>query len=259
MTRFFLFLALLLSVVTLQANGKPPLRVGMEMTFPPFEMTDPKGKPVGVSVDLALALGKALGREVEFEDIPFPGLIPALKTGKIDCIISSMTATPERSRSVAFSQPYVKTGLALLVGKHSGATDVASLDQPGRSVTVKKGTTGHLYASRQLKKAQVLVFDSESRCVLEVAQGKADAFIYDQISIYVHWKKFPESTVAYLKPFQEEEWAVAVQLGNETLLRQINEFLTDFRARGGFDELSQKWLSEVKADFDKLGVPFLFF
>jgi len=258
MTRFLLLLALLLSTVTLRADEKPPLRVGMEMSYPPFEMTDPKGKPIGVSVDLALALGKALGRRVEFEDIPFPGLIPALRTGKIDCIISSMTATPERSRSVAFSQPYVKTGLSLLVAKDSGVSDIPSLDQPGRTVTVKKGTTGHLYASRHLKNAKVLVFDSESRCVLEVTQGKADAFVYDQISVYVHWKKYPESTIAYLKPFQEEEWAIAVQLGNETLLRQINEFLSEFRAKGGFDELSRKWLSDVKADFDKLGIPFFF-
>ena len=88
----------------------------MELSYPPFEMTDPQGRPTGVSVRLAEALAKHLGRELVVENIAFDGLIPALKTGKIDCIISSMTATPERSRSIAFSEPYLKTGLALLVG-----------------------------------------------------------------------------------------------------------------------------------------------
>lgn len=250
-------LAVLLPCLAVAAE-KPPLRVGMEMSYPPFEMTDAKGKPAGVSVDLALALGKALGRKVEFENIPFPGLIPALKTGKIDCIISSMTASPERSRSVAFSDSYLKTGLALLVGKGSDMTDISSLDQPGRKVAVKKGTTGHIYASRHLKKARVLVFDKESECVLETTQGKADAFIYDQISVYQHWKKNPQTTKALLNPFQKEEWAVAVRLGDEALCQQINAFLADFRAKGGFEELGDRWLAEPKAEFARLGVPFFF-
>ena len=98
------------------AAAAPPLRVGMELSYPPFEMVDPRGEPAGVSVRLARSLGDHLGRDVRIENIAFDGLIPALKTGRIDCIISSMTATPERSKSIAFSEPYLKTGLALLVG-----------------------------------------------------------------------------------------------------------------------------------------------
>src|SRR4051794_16222310 len=79
------------------------LIVGMELAYPPFEMTDEKGNAAGVSVDLAKALGKYLNREVEIQNTPFDGLIPALKTGRIDLIISSMTATPERAQSLDFS------------------------------------------------------------------------------------------------------------------------------------------------------------
>src|SRR5262245_39406388 len=95
------------------------LIVGMELAYPPFEMTDTQGQPTGVSVDLARALGKQLAKEVEIQNIPFDGLIPALKTRKIDLIISSMTATPERAESIDFSEPYLKTGLCLLTGKNS--------------------------------------------------------------------------------------------------------------------------------------------
>ena len=66
-------------------------------------MTDTNGAPAGISVDLARALGKSLGRPVRIENLSFAGLIPALKTGKIDLIISSMTATPERAQSIALA------------------------------------------------------------------------------------------------------------------------------------------------------------
>src|SRR4051812_37554598 len=103
------FLAAALCGCDKGATGKNQLRIGMELSYPPFEMTDEQGRPTGVSVDLAQELGKALGREVKIENIPFHGLIPALQTSKIDLVISSMTATPERAQSIAFSEPYVST------------------------------------------------------------------------------------------------------------------------------------------------------
>jgi polar amino acid transport system substrate-binding protein len=133
--------------------------VGMETAYPPFEMTDIHGNPAGVSVDLAKALGAYLGRPVEIENIPFDGLIPALQTRKIDLIISSMTATAERARAIAFSDPYLKTGLCLLVGKTSPIQSIEEADQPGRVIAVKRGTTGHLYAMDRVKHALLRVLD----------------------------------------------------------------------------------------------------
>jgi polar amino acid transport system substrate-binding protein len=117
------FLSLLTTFVVLLTGCSPAphaqLRVGMELAYPPFEMTDTNGQPAGVSVELARALGQSLGREVEIVNLPFAGLIPSLQTHKIDLIISSMTATPERAESIAFSDPYLHTGLCLLVGRNS--------------------------------------------------------------------------------------------------------------------------------------------
>src|SRR3954467_2701798 len=123
------------------------LTVGMELSYPPFEMTDEQNRPTGVSADLARALGKYLGKEVEIQNLPFDGLIPALKTGRINLIISSMTATPERAQSIDFSDAYVKTGLCLLFGTNSNVQSIRELDQPGKTVAVKLGTTGYNYAS----------------------------------------------------------------------------------------------------------------
>lgn len=237
---------------------KNRLIVGMELSYPPFEMTDEQGLPKGVSVDLARALAKSLGREVEIQNLPFDGLIPALKTGKIDLIISSMTATTERAQSIDFSEPYLKTGLCLLVGKNSALQSIAEVDQPGKVLAVKLGTTGHHYATEKIKQAKVLVLDKEDACVLEVVQGKADAFIYDQMSTFKNWQRNPDTTRPLLKPFQEESWAIGIRKGNGALVEQVNQFLKDFRARGGFEELGDRHLKEQKEAFQRLGIPFYF-
>jgi polar amino acid transport system substrate-binding protein len=229
----------------------------MELSYPPFEMTDPQGQPTGVSVRLAEALGKHLGRDVVIENVAFDGLIPALKTGKIDCIISSLTATPERARAIAFSEPYLKTGLALLVGTQSPVQSAANLDVAGRTIAVKKGTTGHQYAAT-LKQARVLVLDKESAAVMEVAQGKADAFLYDSLSVFRNQRRHPDTTRAILRPFREETWAIGLRPGDDTLRRQINEFLEAFRAAGGFERLGDEFLPEEKRAFKEQGLPFYF-
>ena len=243
------------STVVAEEKDKP-LIVGMELAYPPFEMTDTSGKPTGVSVDLATDLAKSLGRPVVIQNTAFDGLIPALKTGKIDLVISSMTATAERAQSIDFSEPYISTGLSLLLKKDSTAKGIADLDREGVKVAVKKGTTGHIFATNNLKKAQVLVLDKESAAVLEVSQGKADAFIYDQMSVYQNWQRNKETTQAILEPFQKESWAVGIRKGNDELKAQVNRFIKEYREKGGFEQLGERYLKEMKDEFKRLGSAF---
>jgi polar amino acid transport system substrate-binding protein len=239
-----------------QARG--PLVVGMELSYPPFEMKNERGEPSGVSVDLARALGEALGREIQIQDMAFDGLVPALKTGKIALILSSLTRTEERARSIDFSEPYLATGLCLLIARDSPVDSVTNLDQAGRRVAVKKGTTGHAYAAAHLKHADLLVLDKEAAAVLEVIQGNADAFIYDQMSVFQHWQRNPTTTRAALKPFQKEYWAIGIQKGNEDLSKEVNEFLRGYRERGGFEGLGTRWLGAQKEAFARMGLEFYF-
>jgi len=146
--RNFSILILLTTLVVLGAGActRPrsgnELVVGMDLSYPPFETIDPSGKPSGISVDIANALGESLGRPVRIENIPFTGLVPSLKTGKIDCVISSMTDTPERRGSIAFSDPYLTVGLALLVAKNSDILSITDLDQTGKTLAVRDDRRG---------------------------------------------------------------------------------------------------------------------
>lgn len=232
--------------------------VGMDLSYPPFETIDIEGKPSGVSVDLAEALGHSMGRPLRIENIPFTGLIPSLKTGKIDCIISSMTDTQERRASIAFSDPYLTIGLALLVGKNSPIQSIADLDQPGKTIAVRQGTTGEVWARAQIRQARILALEKESAAVMEVTQGNADGFLYDQMSVWKNAQEQKSTTRALLMPIQKENWAIGLRLDSQDLRQKINGFLETFRASGGFEKLGDKYLSGQKAAFQSQGIAFYF-
>ena len=238
---------------------KRVLKVGMELAYPPFEMSDKDGIPSGVSVDFAKALGKYLNADVVIENIAWDGLIPSLKTGKVDLIISSMTITEERKKSIDFSIPYAQSSLAILANKNSGVNSINDLNIEGKKVAVKKGSTGHIYAKDNLPNAEILVFDKEAACVLEVVQGKADGFIYDQLTIYKNYAKNMDKTVPLLQSFQEdfEYWGVALRQ-NDPLKEEVDAFIKKAKEDGTFDTFANKYLTEAKKTFDELGIPFFF-
>ena len=253
-----LFAVLLVFCFGCRPEASNRLVVGMELNYPPFEMVDSAGHPAGISVDMTHALSKFLQKEAQIQNVPFDGLIPALKTGKIDLIISSMTATPERAQSIDFSEPYLRTGLCLLVNKNVSLHSIEEADRPDVRIAVKQGTTGQIYAQGHLTHAHLLVLDKEDACVLEVVQGKAQAFVYDQISVFKHWQQHQDSTKALLQPIRQEAWAIGVRKGNDKLREQLNAFLSDFRAHGGFEELGDRYLTDQKNAFRKMGIPFYF-
>ena len=133
------------------------------------------------------------------------------------------------------------------------------LNQEGKKVAVKTGSTGYLYAQEHLKNAEIIALQDESACVMEVSQGKADGFIYDQLTIYRNWQNNLDTTNAVFIPFQDvEPWGIAVKKGNTELLDQLNEFIETYREDGGFEELTEKYLLEEKEAFEELGFQWFF-
>ena len=242
-----------------ETNDKDTLVVAMELAYPPFETKDADGNPSGVSVDFAKAFGEYIGKDVVIENIAWDGLIPALQTGKADMVMSSMTITDERKEKVDFSEPYANALLALLTNKDSGITSIEDMNAEGRKIAVKTGSTGYFYAQKNLPNAEIIALADESACVTEVAQGKADGFIYDQLTIYRNWQANLDTTDAVFIPFQEaDQWGIAVQKGNTELLDELNEFIEKYTAEGGFDELTDKYLADEKKAFEELGFKWFF-
>jgi len=254
-------LALAASACRKQSTGStsagPVLRVGMDLTYPPFEMQDKAGNPDGVGVRMAEALAARMGRELKIVPMEFSGLIPALQTGNVDLVLSSMTATDERRQTIDFSDPYAFTGLALLVRKDSAIQSIDDLKGAGRPLTAKTATTGQTWIQKNLPDAKLVVFEDQTACVLEVVQGRADAFVYDQLSIYQYARENPDTTRGLLKPFVEESWALGIAKGNDALRAEVNAFIAAFRADKGFERLADRYLVEEKRFLEGQGVPFI--
>jgi len=235
------------------------LTVAMELAYPPFETKDDQGNPTGISVDLAKAFGQYIGKDVEIVNTAWDGLIPSLQTSTADMVISSMTITDERAEIVDFSNPYANSLLAILANKDANITSIDDLNQEGKKVAVKIGSTGYIYAQKYLTNAEIIGLSDESACVTEVIQGKADGFLYDQLTIYRNYIANQDTTDAIFIPFQDtESWGVAVKKGNTELLTQLNDFIAEYQANGGFDELTEKYLKDEKAAFDELGFKWFF-
>lgn len=239
-------------------NKKPTLKVGMELAFPPFETSDDQGNPTGVSVDIAKAFADYLDYNLVIENKNWDGLIPSLQTKSVDMVISSMTITEERRKSVDFSNPYAAAILALIVPFDSTITDSDQLNDPQYTIAVKTATTGDVFATAQFPKATILRFDNESNAIAEVVNKRADAFIYDQLTVLRNSAENPKTTKPlFLSGQQSEGWGAAFPKGSD-LTDKFNAFLVEFRNDGGFDRVTEKYLKEEKKLFDSYGFDFFF-
>jgi polar amino acid transport system substrate-binding protein len=101
-----------------------PLVFCSDIAYPPMEFFE-GSEPIGADIDIARAIAENLGREAEFSNIGFDGIIAALLGNQCDAIIASMNVTPERSEQVDFV-PYLEMGQSLVVptGNPLGIVDL---------------------------------------------------------------------------------------------------------------------------------------
>lgn len=238
---------------------KDTLRIGMELKYPPFETKNASGDPEGASVMLANALGEFLGKKIEIVDTPYPSLIPSLESGSIDLIISSMTITEEREKVVDFSKPYTTSQLMMLVNKDSKVKSYEDLNNPDVIIASKTGTIGALWAATNAPNAQIKNIDEEASAVLEVAQGKADVFIYDPLSIIRHHENYPDTTIAILDPLPNTKgWGIALRKGDAELKQKLDEFIDKAKEDGTYDNIRETYLKEKMKEFEQYGLEFFF-
>lgn len=262
---YILLVLISISIVACSPNeekatlDKDTIKVGMELKYPPFETKDKDGNPEGASVMLAEAFGEYVGKEIKIVDTPYPSLITALDTGKVDMIISSMTITPAREKEVDFSIPYTNSQLMMLVHKDSKVQSHEDLNSPDVTIASKTGTIGALWAEENAPKANIKNVDEEASAVLEVSQGKADVFIYDPLSIIRHNQNYPDTTRTILEPLPNTKgWGVAVRKGEDELLKKLNEFIKKAKEDGTYDEIREKYLKDKIEEFEKYDLEFFF-
>jgi polar amino acid transport system substrate-binding protein len=166
------------------------LTVATSPDFPPYESIGDNGEYVGFDIDMAYAIGEALGLRVEIVPTEFDGIITAVSTGKADIGMSGLSVTEERKRSVDFTVNIANEAQVIIVKKGSPIKTPADL--AGRRVGSQSGTTGFDLASYN----EVIIAGSNYKdtmgrpaegvgyddCILaaeQVVAGTLDAIIYD--------------------------------------------------------------------------------
>ncbi|TQR21218.1 transporter substrate-binding domain-containing protein [Psychrobacillus vulpis] len=230
------------------------LVIGMSPGYFPFDMKDPNGDFVGYDVDFANALGAALGKDikVEYKQFTFDGLIPALQTGEVDMVFAGMTIRGDRALAVSFANPYFQTGQAVMLPSSDTKTKTwQELDVKGNKIAVGIGTTGALLAKDVFKNAEVLDFEEFPSAAAAMAQGKADAVVYDEPAIAVWNLKNAGEVRALEGLISSENLGIAIKKNDFETLQWVNSFLASYI--GSPSELASRhkwfetsdWLTEV--------------
>lgn len=230
------------------APGPAPLRVGTEPMYPPFESTDDQGEYEGFDMDLVRALGEYLGRPVEIRSLAFKSLIPELQAGRLDLVCSAMSRTEERAKTVDFSRPYVRVPMGVLLssGRTQGVETLEDLDREDVVVAVQRGTTGESKARDAFSRARVQPYDHEVLAANEVAAGRADALLYDYLSVRKLHEKHPDTTRVLSADLGIEHYCMALPKGSP-LKAAVDAFLEEAAVPGGtLDHLMATWLPDAE-------------
>ncbi len=229
---------------TLQGISKSgELRTCFEAGYMPFEMKAKNGDFIGFDIDMAKAMAKSIGVKFVPVNTAWDGIIPALLTNKCDVIIGGMTITQERNLKVNFSHPYIVVGQSILLNpKLKGkVTSYKDLNNSKYKVASKLGTTGANAVERYIPKAHLSKFDTETDGVLEVVNGKADAFVYDLPFNSIYAAQHKGKIVHLSKVFTYEPLAVAVRPGDADILNFVNNFIAQIKGDGTYDRIHHKW------------------
>jgi len=234
------------------------LLVGLEAGYQPFEMQDEKGNIVGFDVDMAYEMGKAIfgkggEKKVKIVNTAWDGIIPALMTGKFDIIMSGMTVLQSRNLKVNFCDPYYYIGQCLLINKKNAGKikSIADLNKKGIVITSKLGVTGAFVAEKMAPKATLRLFKTEAEGALQVANGLADAYIYDEPQVRVFAAKYKDKTVGVFKPITFEPLAWAINKGDPDFMNWLNNFLRQVRGDGRWEQLKKKWFVDYIQEMAK--------
>jgi len=220
-----------------EVKSRKELRVGLDPGFIPFEMKTPKGDMIGFDIDMIRGFADSLGAKAQFVDTRWEGIIPALVAKKFDVIVSGMTITEERKRTLLFSEPYYRAGLLALVGsKHKAAVkNPSDLNKAGLQIAVKVGTTADQFAAKAFPTATIRKLDSESDCANAVSLGKVDAFIYDKPYLEIFAARHSAKVYLLKEELTVEDFGIAARKADTSLIQAFNSFLKTWKSTGGYE------------------------
>jgi len=213
--------------------------VGTNTEFPPFA-TRESGEIVGFDIDVAKAVAKKLGQEIEFKDMPFDALIPDVIMGQVDFVAAGMTYTDERAKRVFFTKSYIKGDPLVVVTFKE--TPIAIDDLQKYDLVVNEGYTADLYVS-SLPSLKVTRLATPADAFLALKSGRADAFVtaLSTVNSFLATQKTPVAFQYTLIPNTADTYAIVVSKNYPEKLIAIQKALDEMEKEGILAELKAKW------------------
>ena len=217
------------------------MRVANSGVYPPFESME-AGKLVGFDVDLSNLIAQQLGVRADIQVIDFKGLLPALKSGKVDMLISGFTYTAERAQQVAFSKSYYPTAVTVVV-RESAPAITSKEGLAGKRIGVEMGTTGDREA-RSVPGADVKAYDTLMLAMKDLQNNRVDAVISNLPPVrYLINRNFKDLKVTH--QYSEGHIAIAMRQEDRPLVAAIDQALDKLKAGGQLRELEVRWFGEA--------------
>lgn len=253
--RFILVLGLLISSAMVYINPtahaeqdqtwekikeRGELRVGLSADYAPMEFehtVNGKTEYAGVDIDLAKKIAKDNNLKLKIVNMSFDSLLGALKTGKIDIIISGMTSTPERKKQVDFSDSYMMTKNIMLVKKDKVNEYKDIKDFNNKKVGAQKGTEQEKIAQTEIENASITSLSRLLDVILALKSGKVEGAVVEKPVAEAYLKQNPKLGISNVK-FNEEEkdTVIAVPKDSPKLLSQINKTIKEVKDKGLIDK-----------------------
>jgi polar amino acid transport system substrate-binding protein len=241
-----------------------PLRIGVSATREPFSFVDKEGRVSGHDGELARLIAAKLHRPVEFSNMKFMALIPALQSGKVDLIVTGMTATEERRKFVDFTQSYYTNAQVMLAkrvpvsesaSEHKAAVEPSArpkkqglklrtvADLRDKRIGVMVGSAHDTYATKTYPDATILQYKSPADVALAVKTGKVDAALFDAEPLREILRQDDSLGVLGGSLF-DFDVAVGFKKDNQSLCEEFNKFLSQIKENGVYGDMIRRWMEQ---------------
>ena len=234
------------------AAGAPPsfaegtLSVGAYPTNPPFEYKNADGRFEGFEVDIVTEAAKRAGLTVDMADYGFQALFSGIASKRIDVAISSITITPERLKTVSFTQPYYDSDMGIAAKADGGVKGEADLK--GKTVGVLSGSTGETWVKAHREPdgiSDVKGYNTQQDMLLDLNNGRLDAVVSDVPGLEYSFTKMKGLAVEARIKTGEQYGLMLVK--DSPQLEKLNDALTAMKKDGTLAAIHKKWFGSEAA------------
>jgi ABC-type amino acid transport substrate-binding protein len=233
-------LCIILTACNENNKGQKTLIVGTNAEYQPFDYIN-NGKIVGFDIDIMKQIANGLNYKLEWENMSFDGLIPALQMKKVDIIIAAMTPSAQRAKNVLFSKNYYLSGSVVIIKKAEAEKIKNPANLEGTKIGVQLGTVQDELAEN-IKNAKVVRYNSPAFALMDLNACKLQAIIVDKAIKGPFLRNNSGLTSFQIKDKNSSGFAIVIRKDEPELLKEVNTQIDKIINTKKYEELLNKYL-----------------